>query len=518
MNRLEHTGLNWKPILRIGTVVLGLCVLGARPYGAGEGRMLLGHVAPRTSGGIEGSPWGIQIGSLDSSHIARAAGIGVKWTRLNCSWREVEKERGIYDWKKTDEAFSIALAEGITPFVCLAGSNPLYCRESIVTDDRERELYGSSLQPPTSSPEAKEAWLQFVRAAVGRYRDRIRYWEVWNEPNHRAYWGAQPDGHAYGLLLRETSHAIKSIDPDIRVIGGALAGLDPGFVDNFLAEGTAPLIDIISFHNYAATPEERIYKAVEVWSVIRRYNPDLLLWQGECGYPSHSSTRDYRGTSPWGVNIQAKWLLRQSFTDIYFCRTSLSNYFKLVHEGGRGDMPARSGLTALDSILGFPERGGFRVKSVGVNEKCILTNPDLDPKPAYFAYRNLCAVFDNRYTPLDCEPQITIRDQGIFSGIGGEDDAAPSIPLVAAFRTPLGHCFVAYWLPWHPQELIREAKIDLNAEGMTFRNPVLIDLLDGEVYSLHGETRPDGVPVFRNIPLADYPFAIAERDEIAIAE
>jgi hypothetical protein len=158
------------------------------------------------------------------------------------------------------------------------------------------------------------------------------------------------------------------------------------------------------------------------------------------------------------------------------------------------------------------------VKSVGVNEKCILTNPGLDPKPAYFAYRNLCAVFDNRYTPLDCEPHIKVRDQGIFSGIGREDDAAPSIPLVTAFTTSLGHCFVAYWLPWHPQELIREAKVDLEAEGMTFKNPVLIDLLDGEVYSLHGETNPAGVPVFRNIPLADYPFAIAERDEIVIAE
>ena len=161
--------------------------------------------------------------------------------------------------------------------------------------------------------------------------------------------------------------------------------------------------------------------------------------------------------------IQAKWLLRQSFTDVFFCRTTLSNYFKLVHPGGRGDKPKRSFMTSIDSVLGFPARGGSRVKSVGVNEKCVLENPDLTPKPAYFAYQNLCAVFDGRYARAEVTSKVTVEDPGVFFGIGEDDDAFPSKPLVASFKTKDNHYLLAYWLPWHAQEIIREATISLTA-------------------------------------------------------
>jgi hypothetical protein len=476
----------------------------------------LGHVQPRHASQINGSPWGIQAGSLNREDLARAAAIGIKWTRLGASWREIEKQKGIYDWSATDAAFDAALENGITPFVCLAVSNRLYCKEAPAGDPRETEVYGSNPLPPTSSPEALQAWLRFVRSAVERYEEKIHYWEVWNEPNHSLYWGTKPSGEDYGVLVRETARVIKEVDPSAKVLGGALAGLDPEFTDKFLANGVAALVDIVTFHNYAATPEERIYKAQEVWSVIRKRNPSLELWQGECGYPSHSSTRDFRGISPWGVLIQAKWLLRQSFTDVYFCRATLSNYFKLVHEGGRGKKPKRSFLMPIDSVLGFPERGGSRVKSVGVNEKCILENPGLKPKPAYYAYQNLCAVFDNRYSPIDVESDITVRDPGFFYGIGDEDDAFPSKPLLSTFRAKTGACFMAYWLPWHPQEIIQEGRISLTARGVRFAEPVLVDLLSGEVRRIEATIDESGATVFKDLPLTDYPLVIVEKQEIVI--
>lgn len=498
------------------TALLGVTLLfpGVAADKADSARIPLGHVKPRHARDITGSPWGIQAGTLDNDVVALAGAIGVKWTRLGASWRDIERERGVYRWEDTDRAFATALEQGITPFVCLAVSNRLYCKESTRRDPREAEIYGTNPDPPTKDPEALAAWLRFVRATIQRYKDRIHYWEVWNEPNHIAYWGAQPDGAEYGMLVRETAKVIREVDPSAKILGGALAGLDPEFTDRFLADGTARMIDIVSFHNYAATPEERIYKAIDVWSVIRKHNPALELWQGECGYPSHSSTRDYRGTSPWGVVIQAKWLLRQSFTDIFFCRTTLSNYFKLAHQGGRGETPKRSFLAAVDSVLGFPDRGGSRVKSIGVNEKCILENPGLAPKPAFFAYQNLCAVFDNRYKPIATETKVEIRDPGVFYGVGREDDAFPSIPLVSTFRSSAGAGFVAYWLPWHPQEIIREGRVDLIARSMDFKDPVLIDLLNGGVYDVQMNSDAKGGCVLRNLPLADYPFVIAERSEI----
>ncbi len=475
---------------------------------------LVGTLKSKNSGEISGSFWGIQAGTLEDSLLDKAAEIGVKWTRLGASWPSIEKEKGDFDWSATDIAFSRIFDKGITPFVYLGGGNSLYTKLSSYDDPKLAEIYGFRPGPPTENPEALEAWLKFVRAAVERYKDKIKYWEIWNEPNHRNYWGAPPNGKEYGRLLKVTASLIREIDPGAIIIGGSMAGIDPEFTEDFLGAGTADLIDIISYHNYGAIPEERIYLAVELWEVINRYNPAIQLWQGECGYPSHSSTRDYRGISPWGLNIQSKWLLRQAFTDVFYCKATLSNYFKLVHLSGRGDFRERTMLAPVDSILGFPERGGSRVRTWGVNEKCLLSNPDLKPKPAYFTYQNLCSVMDERYKITNTEHEIQVLDQGMFYGIGSEDDAFPSVPLVAGFVTDQEHYLLAYWLPWHPQEYTPDhARINLTVKNFKFQKPVRIDLITGEVYKINDFESTENQTVFKGIPLTDYPFIIAELDE-----
>ncbi len=475
----------------------------------------IGTLKSKSSRDITGSYWGIQASTLEDSLLDKAAEIGVKWTRLGASWPGIEKEKGKYDWSRTEIAFTKIFDKGITPFVTLGGGNKLYTELTTYDDPKLAEIYGYRPGPPTLNPEALEAWLKFVRATVEKYKDKIKYWEIWNEPNHRNYWGAPPDGKDYGKLLKVTAYLIKEIDPEAIIIGGSMAGINPGFTEDFLSVGTADLIDIISYHNYGAIPEERIYRAVELWEVINKYNPDIDLWQGECGYPSHSSTRDYRGSSPWGLNIQSKWLLRQAFTDVYFCHATLSNYFKLVHLGKRGKTQERTMLSAVDSILGFPERGGSRVRTVGVNEKCLLTNPDLQPKPAYFTYQNLCSVMDDRYKVTKIDHTIQVLDEGMFYGIGPEDDAFPSVPLVAGFVTSEKHYLIAYWLPWHPQEYTPDpATINLELKDCKFEKPVRIDLLTGKVYQIKKNENNNGKIVFHNIPLSDYPFIIAELDEI----
>jgi hypothetical protein len=482
-----------------------------------EPKDLIGTLKSKNSHDIQGSYWGIQASTLEDTLLDKAAEIGVKWTRLGASWPSIEKEKGKYSWTETDIAFNKILDKGITAFVTLGSGNRLYTELTTYDDPKLAEIYGYRPAPPTSSPEALEAWLNYVRATVERYKDRIKYWEIWNEPNHRNYWGAPPDGKDYGKLLKITATLIKEIDPEAVIIGGSMAGINPGFTEDFLAAGTADLIDIISYHNYGAIPEKRIYRAVELWKVIDRYNPDIQLWQGECGYPSHSSTRDFRGISPWGLNIQSKWLLRQAFTDVYFCKATLSVYFKLVHMGGRGEKQERSMLSPIDSILGFPERGGSRVRTKGVNEKCLLSNPDLLPKPAYFTYQNLCAVMDDRYRIKKVDHDIKVLEQGMFYGIGPEDDAFPSVPLVAGFVTGDGDHLIAYWLPWHPQEYTPDpARINLELSDCSFDRPVLIDLLSGEVYQLADPENKNGKTVFHDLPLSDYPFLIAEHSEVEL--
>ncbi len=481
---------------------------------------VLGLIEPRNSTEIAISPWGIQIGTNDPEALKIAASIGVKWTRLSASWPGIEKEKGQYDWESTDHSFSVALENEITPFVVLHGGNPLYTTSFSNEDAKIAEIYGSKPGPPTQNPEAMKAWLEFVESAVSRYKDQITHWEIWNEPNHFAYWGGEPDPQEYGRLIRKTAEIIKKIQPQAVILGGSMAGLDPEFTDGFLSGGTAEWLDIVTFHNYGVIPEQRIYAAAEVRTVINKYNPGIKLWQGECGYPSHSSTRDYRGLSPWGLNIQAKWLLRQSFTDVYFCGAEMSNYFKLVHRGEYGKMQKRSFMTAIDSVLGFPERGGSRVRTLGINEKCLLAHDTWEPKPAFYAYRNLCAAMDGRYKKSDViMSSVKIKSTGDFYGIGQYDDAFPSQPLVATFKSEDNHILVAWWLPWQAQEnILHPAKINLTFENADFREPVMLDLLTGKVYSIIKVTssNPKPITTFVQLPMLDYPLIITEKSEISI--
>jgi hypothetical protein len=123
-----------------------------------SGRGYLGTLKSKNSSEIPGSYWGIQASTLEDTLLDKAAEIGDKWTRLGASWPAIEKEKGKYDWSETDIAFNKIYDKGITPFVTLGSGNRLYT---------ESTTY------------------------VERYKDRIRYWEIWNEPNHRNYWGAR---------------------------------------------------------------------------------------------------------------------------------------------------------------------------------------------------------------------------------------------------------------------------------------------------------------------------------------
>lgn len=476
----------------------------------------IGKIQAKNSSEIEGSYWGIQASTLDPELLNRAADIGIKWTRLHCNWNDVEKSKGNYDWSETDAAFDAILKTGIIPFVTIGHGNPVYSEMTTYDDPKLAEIYGYRPAPPIKDLEAMKAWLKFVETAIERYKDRISYWEIWNEPNHRNYWGSEPDGEEYGELVNQTAQIIRRLQPEATVIAGSMAGINPDFTDAFLGiSNNSELIDIITYHNYGAVPEERVYKAIELLEVIKRFNPEIKLWQGECGYPSHSSSRDYRGRAPWGLNIQAKWLFRQAFVDTYFCEATLSNYFKLVHMGGRGDKQKRSNLSGLDSLFGFPERGGSRVRTKGVNEKCLLSNPDLEPKPAYFTYQNLCALMDDSYKVFKTDHELEVKDQGIFYGIGAEDDAFPSVPLMASFKTDQGNHLIAYWLPWNAQEYLPElGKVSLTIQRVKFENPILVDLLNGEVYQPKDFKNQADQVTFEDLPLADYPFALVERDEI----
>lgn len=473
-----------------------------------------GKIISKKSSEISSSPFGIQAGTNEDTLLFKAAQIGVKWTRLLAGWEGIEKEKGVYNWEKTDEAIDAVLKYGITPFVTITNGNRLYSGTGNYDDQKLAALYGESPSPPVGSKEEMDAWLNFVGAVIERYKEKITYWEIWNEPNHRKFWGAPPNAKDYGRLVQFTAEKIRSIHPEAKIIAGSTAGIDPEYNDTFLNQCDPEKLDIISFHQYDPLPENRAFGIDIFLNVLYKHNPNFEIWQGECGFPSSSRTTGYRARAPWGLNIQAKWLLRQAIVDTYYCRASMSNYFLLAHNGTMTPELNRPEMSGMDLIFGYPERDGSRVHNDGVNEKCILFRKDYTPKPAYYAYQNLCAVWTQEYTPHPVEYHLDVIDQGIFFGIGDYEDAFPSLPLVATYSANNGDKLLAWWLPWNMQECLSElATVSILLEGINFTDPVMLDPLSGEVYEIKIKNNNNGC-VVEGAVLADYPFIVVERQTI----
>jgi hypothetical protein len=109
-------------------------------------------------------------------------------------------------------------------------------------------------------PADYDDFARFAAAVAERYRGRIHYYQVWNEPNIFPEWGDQPvDAAAYTDLLCRTYRALKAVDPAIVVISGALSptlSLSPANINDFLfleqmyAAGAGACFDVLSVQGY----------------------------------------------------------------------------------------------------------------------------------------------------------------------------------------------------------------------------------------------------------------------------
>ncbi len=91
-------------------------------------------------------------------------------------------------------------------------------------------------QRDTASPQHPEsiaAFAQWAAAAVKHFHGHHIVWEIWNEPNG-FFWKPKPDAEQYTTLALATAEAIRKADPDATLVGPALSGFKPAYMETFL--------------------------------------------------------------------------------------------------------------------------------------------------------------------------------------------------------------------------------------------------------------------------------------------
>jgi hypothetical protein len=145
----------------------------------------------------------------------------------------------------------------------------------------------------------------------------VRAWEVWNEENAAPYWDF-PDPAEYAAMLVAVRAALRSADPDARIVLGGLADVqgDPArgemtaqaFLRGVVAAAGPDAFDAVAVHAYhpqAAVAAQRVRAVVDAVKTLggrqRSGAPRQQVWLTEFG----------RSTATGGAaadRVQAEWL------------------------------------------------------------------------------------------------------------------------------------------------------------------------------------------------------------------
>src|ERR1700681_2764380 len=159
------------------------------------------------------------------------------------SWAEINTSNGAYNWSTLDSWVGKAQQQNVQ-LTYTFGRTPPWAASSPATSCNYAN--GECVAPADYTN-----WDHFVTALATRYKGKIKYYEMWNEPNDPGFWKGTTAQMV--TMTRRAANIIHSIDPAAEVVSpGATWSSTTAWVwlDGFLGSGGGPYLDDIGFHGY----------------------------------------------------------------------------------------------------------------------------------------------------------------------------------------------------------------------------------------------------------------------------
>jgi len=200
---------------------------------------------------ISSSPHGINVHLVEDEVLEKVVEAGISWIRIDIHWYETEPAEGVIDYTRVDRVVAFAETRGLSILAVLAYT-PGWANG------------GLGLNHP---PEDGSAWTRFVTRTVTRYKNRIKYWNIWNEPNMDVFWAGGKDTFVDEIFL-PAAWAIRTADPAAFIVGPELAhltseGQEWYFWMKYILERCGDTIDIVSHHIYESAGVGTVYQMLE---------------------------------------------------------------------------------------------------------------------------------------------------------------------------------------------------------------------------------------------------------------
>ncbi|MRR54300.1 MAG: hypothetical protein EG822_07295 [Deltaproteobacteria bacterium] len=262
------------------------------------------------------------------------------------AWPWLEPKKGAWKFQNLDRLVALAEKNGVEVLIPL-GLSPKWA--SARPDEK------SSYSPGfAAEPENLDDWRNYVRKVGSRYKGRVRYYEIWNEPNLPGFYSGTVEQMI--ILTKEASRILKDIDSTIILVSPSATDVNngTGWLDKFLAKGGGKYVDVIGYHFYVspAPPEEMIPLINKVKHIMTKHGlSEKPLWNTEVGWFIENRLTEVKSE---GSGFRGK-VLTEDEASAYIARTFLLNWASGVE---------RVYWYAWDNgLLGLTEADGKTVKS-----------------------------------------------------------------------------------------------------------------------------------------------------------
>lgn len=463
----------------------------------------IGSIKMRRSSEITESRLGLGMEKLDRDAFEpekvydKVAALGVKWIRLQSGWQKTERKEGVYDFAWLDSQVDELRSRGLVPWLCLCYGNQLY-------DELAKEYYGAVGCPPIRDERIYSSWLRYVEATVKHFAGRIEYYEIWNEPEGGWTWRPQPSAVEYADFCVKTGRVIKAADPLAKVITGSHYQDSMSFFNAELANGVMEVGDALSYHSYHYDEANSMRRAKALKTLSVRYGKELEIIQGETGSQSKNGGNGAFGWVRTNQDMQTKYILRHTVAEI-LAGVKFTSIFSSV------DMAEN-----LDAKAGKPIStcGYFGLLGADFDKDTGTLVGDYYEKPSYYAFGNICSLFDENVEPCDLPVIFTPK----FSNRVNGNDCPIKDMIYGGVSKKNGSVAFAYWASTDlPTVQNYDGTATFEISGV-LGDVRLVDPMDGSVYKIGDDIVKDygnSLLVFENIPVKDYPLILTFGDFIS---
>ncbi len=353
--------------------------------------------------------------------LVKAGGFG--FIRQLLPWEQIEKQPGVYDWALFDKLVEKAQVRGIQVLFRLDRPPPW---------SRLRQMEGWTEQQKlelTGPPDNYDDFYNFVSRVTERYKGRVKYYQIWNEPNLTREWnGKRVDAPRYVELLKGAYQRLKAADPTAIVLSAPLSPTDEQdttialndlvYLNQMYKAGAKDYFDILGLQIYGLgyAPDFRYiqpdFKSKDLKRVnfnrpasireimIRNGDGPKPAWAAEYGWVAIPTDRPVAlKENQWGSNIDEE---------------TQATYLVEGIKRARKEWPWLGVMT----VWFFRADPDLSAKPDRPENYFSIVRPDYQPRPAYLALQKYNAEKSaTAYTgwhPAAANPAVQVSGSGVM--------------------------------------------------------------------------------------------------------